>query len=92
MVRKITRFFLLIVLFSTSRAYSASKEIIRLQADVTLLQQQMRDLQKSFDTQGAVLKTLVEQLSDQVSSLKKSVEEVKASNQQTQAAVSARID
>lgn len=92
MVRKITRFFLLIVLFSTSRAYSASKEIIRLQADVTLLQQQMRELQKSFDTQGAVLKTLVEQLSDQVSSLKKSVEEVKASNQQTQAAVSARID
>jgi tol-pal system protein YbgF len=92
LVRKIIRIFLLIVLFSASRAYSASKEIIRLQADVTLLQQQMRDLQKSFDTQGAVLKTLVEQLSDQVSSLKKSVEEVKASNQQTQAAVSARID
>jgi tol-pal system protein YbgF len=80
------------ILLGASRAYSASKEIIRLQADVTLLQQQMRDLQKSFDTQGAVLKTLVEQLSDQVSGLKKSVEEVRTSNQQTQAAVSSRID
>ena len=83
---------LLMTMLSASRAYSASKEIIRLQADVTLLQQQMRDLQKSFDTQNAVLKTLVEQLSDQVSGLKKSVEEVKASNQQTQAGVSSRID
>jgi len=92
LVRKTTLFVLLTVLFSTSWTYSASKEIIRLQADVTLLQQQMRELQKSFDTQGAVLKTLVEQLSDQLSTLKKSVEEVKASNQQTQASVSARVD
>ena len=70
----------------------ASKEIIRLQADVTLLQQQMRDLQKSFDSQGAVLKTLVEQLHDQVAALKKSIEEAKDSNQQTQAAVSAKVE
>ncbi|MFN8007644.1 MAG: tol-pal system protein YbgF [Terriglobia bacterium] len=69
-----------------------SKEIIRLQADMTLLQQQVRDLQKSFDQQGAVLKTLVEQLADQVSTLKKSVEEIKGSNQQTQASVGAKIE
>jgi len=66
--------------------------MIRLQADVTLLQQQVRDLQKSFDMQGAVLKTLVEQLHDQLSTLKKAVEEVKDSNQQTQAAVSSRVE
>jgi tol-pal system protein YbgF len=69
-----------------------SKEIIRLQADMTLLQQQVRDLQKSFDQQGAVLKTLVEQIAEQISSLKKSVEEVKGSNQQTQASVGAKIE
>ena len=59
---------------------------------MTLLQQQIRDLQKSFDQQGAVLKTLVEQLAEQISTLKKSVEEVKGSNQQTQASVGAKIE
>ena len=59
---------------------------------MTLLQQQVRDLQKSFDQQGAVLKTLVEQLAEQISTLKKSVEEVKGSNQQTQASVGAKIE
>jgi tol-pal system protein YbgF len=71
---------------------AASKEIVRLQADMTLLQQQVRDLQKSFDTQNAVLQKLVEQLADQVNILKRSVEEVKGSNQQTQAAVSSRVE
>ena len=71
---------------------AASKEIVRLQADMTLLQQQVRDLQKSFDTQNAVLQKLVEQLTDQVNVLKRSVEDVKGSNQQTQAAVSARVE
>ena len=95
MARKTVLCFLCIIFiigFAILEAYPASKEIIRLQADVTLLQQQLRDLQKSFDSQGAVLKTLVEQLSDQIAGLKKSMEEVKGSNQQTQAAVSARID
>ena len=72
--------------------FGESKEIIRLQADMALLQQQVRDLQKSFDQQGAVLKTLVEQLAEQISNLKKSVEEVKGSNQQTQASVGAKIE
>jgi tol-pal system protein YbgF len=72
--------------------FGESKEFIRLQADMTLLQQQVRDLQKSFDQQGAVLKTLVEQLAEQISILRKSVEEVKSSNQQTQASVGAKIE
>jgi tol-pal system protein YbgF len=71
---------------------AASKEMIRLQADMTLLQQQVRDLQKSFDTQNAVIQKLIEQLSSQVNILKASVEEVKNSNQQTQAAVSAKVE
>jgi tol-pal system protein YbgF len=71
---------------------AASKEIVRLQADMTLLQQQVRDLQKSFDAQSAVLQKLVEQLTDQVNILKRSVEDVKGSNQQTQAAVSSRVE
>jgi tol-pal system protein YbgF len=59
---------------------------------MTLLQQQVRDLQKSFDGHNAVLQKLVEQLADQVNLLKKNVDDVRVSNQQTQAAVSAKVD
>ena len=82
----------LFVFLTPHLLFGESREIIRLQADMTLLQQQVRDLQKSFDQQGAVLKTLVEQLAEQISTLKKSVEDVKGSNQQTQASVGARIE
>jgi tol-pal system protein YbgF len=90
-LRKIAAFFLI---FGTCLAsgFSASKEIIQLQADVALLQNQVRDLQRSFDTQGAVLKTLVEQLQDAVAGLKQNIEGVKTSNQQIQAAVSSKVD
>ncbi len=91
MLKKLVVLLPSLLLFCQS-ALPVSKEIIRLQADVTLLQQQMRDLQKSLDSQGAVMKTLVEQLHDQVAALKRSIEEGKDSNQQTQAAVSAKVE
>ena len=92
MSRRLLVLSLLFVYLTPGWLFSESKEIIRLQADMALLQQQVRDLQKSFDQQGAVLKTLVEQLAEQISILKKSVEEVKGSNQQTQASVGAKIE
>jgi tol-pal system protein YbgF len=91
LVKKLVVLFPLLLVFCPT-VQPASKEIIRLQADVTLLQQQMRDLQKSFDTQGAVLKTLVEQLHDQIAALRKNIEDVRDANQQTQAAVSAKVE
>ena len=92
MSRRLLVISFLFVFLTPHLLFGESREIIRLQADMTLLQQQVRDLQKSFDQQGAVLKTLVEQLAEQISSLKKSVEDVKGSNQQTQATVGARIE
>lgn len=92
MARRLLVLSLLFVYLTPGWLFSESKEIIRLQADMALLQQQVRDLQKSFDQQGAILKTLVEQLAEQISILKKSVEEVKGSNQQTQASVGAKIE
>ncbi|MEW5974712.1 MAG: tol-pal system protein YbgF [Acidobacteriota bacterium] len=92
MNRKALLFLVVAGLCSHGTVYPASKEIIRLQADVTLLQQQVRDLQKSFDSQTAVIKTLVEQLQDRMAGLRTVVEDVKGSNQQTQAAVTAKID
>ena len=92
MVKKIFIPITLVWLCCSINGLSASKEILRLQADMTLLQQQVRDLQKSFDTQNAVLQKLVEQLADQLNLVKKGADEVKASNQQTLATVSAKVE
>ena len=54
-----------ILLMATLPASAQKREIIRLQADVSILQQQLRELQKGFDSDIAVLKDLVEKLFDQ---------------------------
>lgn len=58
---------LLVLLVSPSWGYAGTKEeIIRLQSDVLQLQEQIRLLQKSTDDRGNVLKSLLEQLNDQI--------------------------
>ena len=54
-----------ILLMAMLPASAQKREIIRLQADVSILQQQLRELQKGFDSDIAVLKDLVEKLFDQ---------------------------
>jgi len=65
---KKTSFALLLVLVvSPSWGYAGTKEeIVRLQSDVLQLQEQIRLLQKSTDDRGNVLKSLLEQLNDQI--------------------------
>ncbi|MBI4446597.1 MAG: tol-pal system protein YbgF [Acidobacteria bacterium] len=60
-------FFSVVLLFASSPAWAGTKEeIIRLQSDVLQLQNQLRVLQKNVEENGSVLKTLLEQLNDQV--------------------------
>lgn len=58
---------LLVLVVSPSWGYAGTKEeIVRLQSDVLQLQEQIRLLQKSTDDRGNVLKSLLEQLNDQI--------------------------
>jgi len=58
---------LLVLVVSPSWGYAGTKEeIVRLQSDVLQLQEQIRLLQKSTDDRGSVLKSLLEQLNDQI--------------------------
>lgn len=69
--------FVLILLGSPSWALAGTKEeIIRLQSDVLQLQNQVRLLQKSIDDNGSVLKSLLEQLNDQVAKSNVAMEHV----------------
>jgi len=72
--------------------WAAKKEIVRLQADVMILQQHVRGLQKSFDSEIAVLKALVERLYDQSNKVQLALEHVKNFNQQTQASVGSKVE
>jgi len=66
-MRKILLALLFVFIASPSWGYAGTKEeIIRLQSDVLQLQEQIRMLQKSSDDRGAVLKSLLEQLNDQI--------------------------
>ncbi len=58
---------LLVLVVSPSWGLAGTKEeIVRLQSDVLQLQEQIRLLQKSTDDRGSVLKSLLEQLNDQI--------------------------
>lgn len=53
------------------------EEIIRLQNDILTVQNQIRSLQKSVDENGAVMRTLLTQMSDILSRTSRMIEEVK---------------
>lgn len=56
------------------------------------LQQAVQNLQKTVDTQTAILKTLVEQTSDNVSSMKTTVAELRKATEDNLATSTARLD
>ena len=81
-----------ILLIAVLPASAQKREIIRLQADVAILQQQLRELQKGFDSDIAVMKDLVEKLFDQSNRMQAILEGLKSNNQQTETAVGSKID
>ncbi len=73
-------------------AYSASKETLQMMQELDALQQAVQNLQKTVDTQTAVLKTLVEQTNDNVNTMKAMVTDLHGSMQQSLATSGAKFD
>ncbi|MFQ5777464.1 MAG: tol-pal system protein YbgF [Terriglobia bacterium] len=73
-------------------ARGVAKEIIQLQRDVALLQEQVRDLQRSLDEKNAVLKTLIEQAVDSVNQMQGVVSRLENSVQKAQAGTNTRVE
>ena len=73
-------------------AFSVSKETLQMMQQLDALQQAVQNLQKTVDTQTAVLKTLVEQSNDNVNSMKAVVTDLRGSMQQNLASTNARFD
>jgi tol-pal system protein YbgF len=73
-------------------AFCGSKEEFQMMQELDALQQAVQNLQKTVDTQGAVLKTLVEQANDNVNTMKSAVTDLHGSIQQNLASSGAKFD
>jgi tol-pal system protein YbgF len=86
---------LLAMLLGTSGAPPASaqkKDTLLLMRQLDTLQQMMLNMQKTLDTQTAVLRTLVEQANDNVNGMKVTVEELRKATQQNLAENNNRLE
>jgi tol-pal system protein YbgF len=73
-------------------ALAQKKDTLLLMRQLDTMQQTITNIQRALDTQTAVLKTLVEQTNDNVSSMKAQVEELRKATQQNLASSNARFD
>jgi len=71
-----------VLIASPTLAFGASKEILELQRDLTQLQQQVKDLQRSQDEKFAALQVLVQQAVDNASRANTAVAVIQSSFQQ----------
>jgi tol-pal system protein YbgF len=72
--------------------YAVSKETLQMMQQLDALQQAVQNLQKTVDTQTAILRTLIEQASDNVNKIKSNMDDLRDTTQKNLATSSARID
>jgi tol-pal system protein YbgF len=73
-------------------ALAQKKDTLLLMRQLDTMQQMIMNIQKTLDTQTAVLKTLVEQANENVNSMKTQVDELRKATQQNLASSNARLD
>jgi tol-pal system protein YbgF len=94
-LKKHTLLILLIISLLVAGArpgYAISKEMLQMMQQLDALQQAVQNLQKTVDTQSAVLKTLIEQASDNVNKIKSNMDDLRDSTQKNLATSNARLD
>lgn len=73
-------------------AFGVSKETIRMMAQLDDLQQAVQNMQRTVDTQTAVLKTLIEQTNDNVTAMKATIADLQKTNGENLAKDQNRFD
>lgn len=77
---------------SSSPAYAVDREVIQLQTMVQSLQDQMARMQQTFDERMGVMRSLVEQSTDNISKVTAAVDNVNKGLQQQQTDAGGRVD
>ncbi|HEX5484055.1 MAG TPA: tol-pal system protein YbgF [Terriglobia bacterium] len=77
---------------SAGQAFSVNKETIQMMTQLDSLQQQVQTLQRTVDTQTAVLKTLMQQTSQSVEAMKDVITKMQQAQQHSLATTSNQMD
>jgi len=72
--------------------FAVSKETLAMMQQLDTLQQAVTNLQRTVDTQNAVLKTLIEQASDNVNKIKSNMDDLRDATQKNLATSNAHLD
>ncbi len=94
-LRKITNATVLVAAlfaFTSPSVYGVNKETLQMMQQLDTLQQMVQNLQKTVDSQTAILRTLVEQANDKVNAMKGTVEELRKSTEKNLASSNDRLD
>jgi tol-pal system protein YbgF len=94
-LRKLVTLFLAatsLALWGAQPAFGQKKDTLLLMQQLDTMQQMIQNMQKTLDTQTAILRTLVEQANDNVNSMKLTVEELRKATQRNLADNNARFD
>ena len=94
-MKKLTLLTLMIFAFLATQiqpAFATNKDELQIEQQLDALQQAVQSLQKTVDTQTAVLKTLIEQANDNVNTMKTTVTESQSAIQQNLASSGNRFD
>lgn len=83
---------IILACWGSTPAHAQKKDTLLLMQRMDTMQQMLINMQKTLDTQTAVLKTLIEQANDNVTSMKTAVEELRKSTGQNLANNNARFD
>lgn len=81
-----------LVTLGASPAFAQKKDTLLLMRQLDTMQQQINNLQKTVDTQTAILRTLIEQSNDNVNSMKAVVQDLRKEMQHNLASNNARFD
>ncbi len=88
----LTLFIIALLAAQLRPGYAVSRETLQMMQQLDALQQAVQNLQKTVDTQSAVLKTLIEQASDNVNKIRSNMDDLRDSTQKNLAASNARLD
>ena len=94
-MKKLTLLTLMIFAFLGTQiqpAFATNRDELQIEQQLDALQQAVQSLQKTVDTQTAVLKTLIEQANDNVNTMKTTVTESQSAIQQNLASSGNRFD
>jgi tol-pal system protein YbgF len=92
-LRKVTYFAVILLMMAPATpAFAVSKEIIQLQTQVQDLADRIEHMQQSFDERMGIMRSLVEQSTDNVNKLTESVQAMQKGLQQQNADSQAKVD